>query len=142
MEATYVYGLVGGCLIGLGSLLGLMASGKIPGISGVFGRLLRPQPGDSLWRVIFLIGLILGAAVTFGWSEHAAIFRIPAGRNLIVFAIAGVLVGIGTRIGGGCTSGHGVCGMGMGARDSIVATGIFMATGFVTVGVFRMIAGS
>jgi len=136
---SFFYGFLGGCLIGLASLLGLIASGKIPGISGVFGRLFRPKAGDSLWRVIFLVGLIAGAAAAFQFSEHAAIFRIPAGRSLLIFAVAGLLVGFGTRLGGGCTSGHGVCGMGMGARDSIVATLIFMAAGFITVAVFRLL---
>jgi len=139
MAPSFLYGFPGGCLIGLGSLLALIASGKIPGISGVFGRLFRPKAGDSWWRVIFLVGLIAGAATTFLLSDHAAIFRIPPGRSLLVFAVAGLLVGFGTRLGGGCTSGHGVCGIGMGARDSMVATAIFMAAGFVTVAVFRIL---
>ena len=139
MVPSFLYGFLGGCLIGLGSLLGLIATGKIPGISGVFGRLFRPKPGDSWWRVIFLLGLIAGAAAALQFSEHAAIFRIPPGRFLHIFAVAGLLVGFGTRLGGGCTSGHGVCGMGMGARDSLVATMIFMAAGFVTVAAFRIL---
>lgn len=139
MQTSFLYGFLGGCLIGAGSLVALIASGKVPGISGIFGRLLQPKAGDSLWRVIFLVGLISGAAVIFPLSDHAAIYRIPQGRSLLIFAVAGVFVGMGTRLGGGCTSGHGICGIGMGARDSMVATAIFMAAGFVTVAVFRMV---
>ncbi len=138
IPSSYINGLIGGSLIGLGSLLGLLASGKIPGISGIFGRLLRPTSGDSLWRVVYLLGLISGGAICFYSVESAATFRIPEGRNsLLVFAIAGLFVGFGTRLGGGCTSGHGVCGMGLGSRDSIVATLTFMAAGFVTVAVWN-----
>ena len=138
IPSSYINGLIGGSLIGLGSLLGLLASGKIPGISGIFGRLLRPTSGDSLWRVVYLLGLISGGAICFYSVESAATFRIPEGRSsLLVFAIAGLFVGFGTRLGGGCTSGHGVCGLGLGSRDSIVATLTFMAAGFVTVAVWN-----
>lgn|SRR5690606_18201906 len=124
---------VGGILIGLGSIIALAASGKIPGISGIVARILRSKSGDTLWRVVFLSGLIGGAAAMFfaqlGWTDYS----VPDGRNLIVFAIAGLLVGFGTRVGGGCTSGHGVCGIGSAARDGLVYTIVFMATGIATV---------
>jgi uncharacterized membrane protein YedE/YeeE len=68
-----------------------------------------------------------------GISDTAALYHLPAGRSLLVFALAGLVVGFGTRLGGGCTSGHGVCGIGMGARDSIIATLVFMGAGFATV---------
>jgi|TARA_B110000305_G_C19158893_1_gene501640 uncharacterized protein len=138
MPDSYINGLIGGCLIGLGSLLAMIASGKVPGISGVFGRLLRPSTKDKGWRITFLLGLIAGAFLLFRFNTEAARFVIPEGRSLIVFAIAGLVVGFGTRLGGGCTSGHGVCGMGMGVKDSIVATLVFMAAGFVTVFVFNL----
>ena len=137
METSYWLGLAGGCLIGLSSLLALILTRKIPGISGVFGRLLLPETTDRSWRILFLLGLIAGAVLLFQLSAAASLYRIPEGRNLVLFGIAGLLVGFGTRFGGGCTSGHGVCGNGMGARDSMIATLVFMAAGFLTVFLFR-----
>ncbi|MEM9282998.1 MAG: YeeE/YedE thiosulfate transporter family protein [Verrucomicrobiota bacterium] len=139
MDPSYSYGLIGGVLIGAGSLVAMVATGKVPGISGVFGRLLRPAANEVGWRLFFLAGLIAGAAVTFRVFEPASVFRVPDGRSLLVFSLAGLLVGFGTRLGGGCTSGHGVCGIGMGARDSLVATLVFMASGIATVYAFRML---
>lgn len=134
--------LLGGILIGLGSLLALAVSGKIPGISGIFGKILRPSAGDTAWRVVFLVGLIAGAGLLhltqFGWQEY----RVPGGRNLAVFVIAGLLVGFGTRMGGGCTSGHGVCGIGAGAKDGLIYTLVFMATGIATVFAWNLLAHS
>src|SRR5205814_6569902 len=121
---TLWHALIGGILIGLASLLATVLSGKVPGISGVFGRLLLPASPDKAWRFVFLLGLVGGAALSFLLWESAALFR-PM-RPLGIVAVAGLLVGLGTRIGGGCTSGHGVCGIGMGAKDSMVATLIFV----------------
>ena len=135
---TLLHALIGGILIGLASLLATVLSGKIPGISGVFGRLLVPATPDKAWRVVFLIGLIGGAALSFALWDSAALFR-PM-RPLWVMAVAGLLVGFGTRLGGGCTSGHGVCGVGMGAKDSIAATLIFVAVGMVTVFIYNRVS--
>ena len=142
---TLWHALIGGILIGLASLVATVLSGKIPGISGVFGRLLasvthKPHSQhygetDKIWRAVFLFGLIGGATLSFALWQSAALFR-PM-RPLVVMAIAGLLVGFGTRIGGGCTSGHGVCGVGMGAKDSIAATLIFIATAIVTVFIYN-----
>jgi hypothetical protein len=126
--------MIGGILIGLASLIATVLSGKIPGISGVFGRLLVSTTSDKSWRVVFLIGLIAGAALSFMLWDSAALFR-PM-RSLGVVAIAGLLVGFGTRLAGGCTSGHGVCGVGTAQKDSIVATLVFVAMGMVTVLIF------
>lgn len=130
---------LGGILIGLGSIITLAASGKVPGISGIVARLLRKETTDRSWRLVFLIGLIAGAGATmlttFGWQEYT----LPPGRSLIVFAIAGLLVGFGTRLGGGCTSGHGVCGIGSGARDGLIYTLVFMATGIATVLIWNLL---
>ena len=144
---TLWHALIGGILIGLASLLATVLSGKIPGISGVFGRLLVPATPDppsqrygatgKAWRVVFLLGLIGGAALSFALWESAALFR-PM-RPLGVMAIAGLLVGFGTRLGGGCTSGHGVCGVAMAAKDSIAATLIFMASAMVTVVLYNRV---
>lgn len=134
---TLLNPLIGGILIGLASLIATVLSGKIPGISGVFGRLLVPATPDKTWRVVFLLGLISGAALSFALWQSAALYR-PM-RPLVVMAMAGLLVGFGTRLGGGCTSGHGVCGVAMGAKDSIAATLIFMAAGMVTVFIYHRV---
>jgi uncharacterized protein len=145
---TLWHALIGGILIGLASLLATVLSGKIPGISGVFGRLLaavthkphsqRYSEINKIWRAVFLFGLIGGATLSFALWQSAALFR-PM-RPFVVVAIAGLLVGFGTRLGGGCTSGHGVCGVGMGAKDSIAATLIFMATAIMTVFIYNRVA--
>ncbi|MAS96165.1 MAG: hypothetical protein CMO55_23430 [Verrucomicrobiales bacterium] len=142
MEETYWYGLIGGVLIGAASVLALWATSKIPGISGIFAKALNPRDGDFKWRIAFLAGMILSAAILFLISDRADTYRIPEGRGWIAYAIAGLLVGFGTRCGGGCTSGHGVCGVGLGARDSIIATIVFMVAGMVTVYLFKMIGGA
>src|SRR6478672_10611650 len=135
---TLWHALIGGTLIGLASLIATALSGKIPGISGVFGRLLVPATPDKTWRFLFLLGLIGGAAVSFLLWDSAALFR-PM-RPLAVMGVAGFIVGVGTRLGGGCTSGHGVCGVGTGAKDSVVATLIFIAAAMATVFIYNRIA--
>lgn len=136
---NYWHALLGGCLIGLASLIATARTGKIPGISGVFGRLLVPETPDKGWRIIFLAGLIGGAALSFALWDSAALFR-PM-RPLAVMVVAGLLVGFGTRLGGGCTSGHGVCGVGRAQKDSIVATLIFVAVAMITVFVYNRLNG-
>lgn len=131
--------LAGGILIGLGSLLAMAVSGKVPGISGVASRIFRWNPGDTAWRIVFLAGLILGAGLMFYLFPNWQSYSIPSGRSIAVFAVAGILVGFGTRMGGGCTSGHGVCGIGSGARDAVVYTLVFMATGVATAILSRLI---
>lgn len=132
---TLLHAFIGGLLIGLASLIATALSGKVPGISGVFGRLLVPATPDKMWRFMFLVGLIAGAALSFAVSDSAALFR-PM-RPLGVIAVAGLLVGFGTRLGGGCTSGHGVCGIAMGAKESIAATFIFIAVAIATVFIYN-----
>lgn len=133
LHSTYTvfHALAGGVLIGLASLLAVLATGKIPGISGMFSRLLSPRKGDTAWRVVFFLGLLVGAGVAFAVIEPASIYR-PT-RSLAAIVVAGVLVGFGTRLGGGCTSGHGVCGIGLGSRAALIATVIFMGAGMATV---------
>lgn len=136
-EHYFIRALLGGALIGLASLIGLLATGTIPGISGVFSRLLRLQGGEGGWRILFFVGLIGGAALLFGTVDSAAVYR--PGRSIYWIGAAGVLVGFGTRLGGGCTSGHGICGIGLGSVRSIVATLVFMAAGVATVWAFHNI---
>src|SRR6476660_7650284 len=134
-EYTLWHALVGGILIGFASLLATALSGKIPGISGVFGRLLIPATPDKKWRSLFLLGLIGGAALSFLLWDSAALFR-PM-RPLAVMGVAGLIVGFGKRLGGGCTSGNGVCGVGTAAKDSIAATLIFVVVAMVTVLIYN-----
>ncbi len=126
--------LVGGALIGLAAALLVLLNGRIAGISGVLGGLLAPVRGDIGWRVAFVAGL-LGAPLA--WALFAAwpTARIDAGTGTLV--AAGLLVGVGTRYGSGCTSGHGVCGLSRLSPRSLVATLAFMGAGFVTVYVVR-----
>lgn len=126
--------LAGGALIGLAATLLILLNGRIAGISGVIGGLLRPQRGDLLWRLSFLAGLVIAPWALYVAGERPAV-EIEAGT--ITLILAGLLVGLGTRYGSGCTSGHGVCGLSRRSPRSLVATGAFMASGFLTVFVVR-----
>ena len=130
--------LAGGLLIGLASALFLILNGRIAGISGILGGLLHPVKGDIAWRALFLLGLIL-APVVYASVATVPIVEIDAGTATLL--AAGLLVGIGTRYGSGCTSGHGVCGLSRGSPRSMVATAAFMLAGFLTVYVVRHLIG-
>lgn len=136
---TPIAGALGGVLIGLATGLTLLLNGKIAGISGIFGRILRFSP-DSLWRGWFLAGLITAGAIGVALFPTFAVYSPQASFPLTV--LAGLLVGIGTRVGGGCTSGHGVCGMSRASTGGTTATVVFMAVAFVCVYVTRhVVAG-
>ncbi|MGB0843437.1 MAG: YeeE/YedE family protein [Alphaproteobacteria bacterium] len=122
--------LIGGLLIGLSSAILMLINGRITGISGILGGLLVPSEANVIWRVVFIAALIVGALVAswFGFVEG----QIRPLASMPVALLAGVLVGIGTRFGAGCTSGHGICGMSRFSTRSFVAVGVFMATGFAT----------
>lgn len=129
--------LAGGILLGVASALFILLNGRVLGISGILGGLLRPRTGDSGWRVAFLLGM-LAAPLVFGLLAPAGFMqapRIDAGLGAIV--AAGLLVGLGTRYGSGCTSGHGVCGLSRLSPRSLVATLAFMGAGFAMVFVIR-----
>lgn len=128
--------LLGGALIGLAAAAMLLVNGKIAGISGMLGGVLQPRAGDTAWRVLFLGGLVAGGALMFLIQPGA--FAMDLDRSLLAIAAAGVLVGAGTRLGNGCTSGHGVCGISRLSRRSIVATVTFIAAGAVTVLLVRV----
>lgn len=134
-DAAPLAGLAGGVLIGLAAALMLLGAGRIAGVSGIaaraFGLASGSQPRMGAWA--FIIGLPLGALIVVSLTGAA----VPAFANPVTLAIAGVIVGIGTRLGSGCTSGHGVCGMSRLSQRSLVATATFMATGFVTVAVMN-----
>jgi uncharacterized protein len=122
--------LAGGILLGLASALFILVNGRILGISGILGGLLRPVRGDMGWRLAFLAGM-LAAPLLYVALLGPVQARIDAGWGTVV--VAGLLVGVGTRYGAGCTSGHGVCGLSRLSPRSLVATLAFMGAGFVTV---------
>ena len=129
--------LGGGLVLGLAAALFVLLNGRILGISGILGGLLLPRLGDIGWRISFLLGMA-AAPTGFAWlapADFLAAPRIEAGYALIV--AAGLLVGLGTRYGSGCTSGHGVCGLSRLSPRSLVATLTFMGAGFAIVFVVR-----
>ena len=129
--------LAGGILLGLASALFILVNGRILGISGILGGLLRPPSADAGWRVAFLLGM-LAAPATLSWVAPAGLIAVPRiDAGYVAVVIAGGLVGYGTRLGSGCTSGHGVCGLSRLSPRSLVATGSFMAAGFAIVYVMR-----
>ncbi|RFA29380.1 YeeE/YedE [Alkalilimnicola ehrlichii] len=131
--------LAGGVLIGLSAALFVLLNGRIAGISGILGGLLRPSRNDIGWRVAFLLGLL---AAPLAWLAVAGTptIEVAAGYPLIV--AAGLIVGISTRYASGCTSGHGVCGLSRLSPRSLIATLAFMGTGFLTVFVVRHLLGA
>ena len=137
---TPVAGLVGGALIGLASAALLLAEGKIAGVSGILGRSFFPAKRDLGWRLAFLAGLPIGAWLATRATADALGFAITDDPLLLV--AGGFLVGLGTQLGSGCTSGHGVCGMARGSKRSILATLTFMASGAATVYVMRHVWGA
>ncbi|MFC0132831.1 YeeE/YedE [Massilia eurypsychrophila] len=130
--------LAGGALIGLAAAMFVLFNGRIAGISGILGGLLQWPKGDVAWRVAFLLGLI-SAPVFYGLYAPLPQVQVDAGTATLV--AAGLLVGIGTRYGAGCTSGHGVCGLSRLSPRSLVATACFMAAGFATVFIVRHLIG-
>lgn len=136
MEPDWVGGLGGGALIGLASVLLLLLDGRIAGVSGVLGGLLGGSPGERGWRLAFIVGLPLGAglvAFVAGGLPQVVQASYP------VLVVAGLLVGVGTRIGSGCTSGHGICGLARRSPRSLAATLTFIAVGMLTVYVVRQV---
>ena len=123
--------LTGGILIGIAASMMLLFSGKIAGVSGIFGGMLFQQGKERAWQLSFIAGLIVGGILLYIMNEE--LFENSSGRGLLAVTVAGLLVGIGTRVGGGCTSGHGVCGIGRLSGRSLVATVIFVFAGMVTV---------
>jgi uncharacterized membrane protein YedE/YeeE len=126
--------LAGGLLIGLATTVLLLFNGKIAGISGIAGGLFRPVKGDIKWRIAFILGLVL-APLAFSLLAPLPQAQIDADSSLLI--TAGLLVGLGTRYGSGCTSGHGVCGLSRLSPRSLVATAIFMGAGVITVFIVR-----
>ncbi|MEQ9812324.1 MAG: YeeE/YedE thiosulfate transporter family protein [Azospirillaceae bacterium] len=136
---TPVSALTGGALVGLAAVLLMAFNGRVMGISGIFGQLLRLPAGDTAWRAAFVIGLVVSPllyGLAVGGIEAPAV---TAPTVLVV--LGGLLVGFGTRMGAGCTSGHGVCGLARFSRRSIAATATFLAVAVATVFVLRHVLG-
>ena len=131
--------LAGGLLLGLASAMFILINGRILGISGIIGGLLRPTSGDVGWRLAFVLGMLVAPLLYLLLAGPVAV-RIDASWATLV--IAGLLVGMGTRFGSGCTSGHGVCGLSRLSPRSQVATLAFMGAGFVTVYLMRHLLAS
>ncbi|HEY3487048.1 MAG TPA: YeeE/YedE family protein [Gammaproteobacteria bacterium] len=131
--------LTGGLLIGFAAVVFLLFNGRIAGISGILGGLFEFPKGDIGWRAAFLFGLLISPLLYRVLIEPPVI---KVETNVGWLIIAGILVGFGTRLGSGCTSGHGVCGLSLGSRRSIVATAVFMIAGMGTVYMVRHVLGA
>lgn len=138
-EFEVVPPLVGGALIGLAAGLLMLLNGRVAGISGIFAALITLQMEERVWRALFIAGLVAGGLIFM--VANPQVFPDRFERSLPVMAIAGLLVGFGTRLGGGCTSGHGVCGISRLSVRSIVATLTFILTGAITVYVVLHLMG-
>jgi uncharacterized membrane protein YedE/YeeE len=139
MLESIAYALAGGAILGLSASILLLFAGRVAGISGILGRVLSRPEGDTRWRVLFLVGLLAGGSLLAAFAPqtlHAA-----TGRTLPMIAGAGLMVGFGTRLGNGCTSGHGICGLTRFSGRSAVATLSFMFTGFLVASVFGSFFG-
>ena len=139
-EFTPFSALAGGLLIGASAALLLLLNGRIAGISGILGGLLPPHAGDTAWRAAFVARLLLAPLAYVALGGALPSVSLTASTPLLV--VSGLLVGFGARLGSGCTSGHGVCGIGRGSPRSFIATGIFMAVAVATVFVTRRVLGA
>jgi uncharacterized protein len=139
LNADLVRALAGGALIGLAAAMFLLLNGRIAGISGILGGLLRPVRSELGWRIAFLLGLVLSPLLFVVFAPLPSV-HVEAGKASLI--AGGLLVGLGTRYGSGCTSGHGVCGIARLSPRSLAATAAFMFAGFVTVFVLRHLAGT
>lgn len=134
---TPLASLLGGVILGLASALMLILFGRIMGISGIVGTALERPKNDTLWRLVFIAGLISSTIIFAPLVDVAR--TVPTETNVWLIVGAGLLVGYGTRMGSGCTSGHGICGISRLSVRSLVATGIFMVAGIVTVAIMQIV---
>lgn len=135
MIVDFAWALLGGALIGLASVLLLAMNGRIAGISGILGGIVRPTAGDVGWRVAFMLGLVMGGFALTLVAPSTLPTELTTPWPLM--AVAGLLVGFGARLGSGCTSGHGVCGIGRLSPRSLIATCTFVGSGALTVFLVR-----
>jgi uncharacterized protein len=138
-QFTPISGLIGGLMIGLSASIFVLLTGRVAGISGILGGVLSPDRGDIGWRVAFVIGLIAGPVLTGIVTGVMPEIMMQASTPLLI--VGGLLVGFGTRLGNGCTSGHGICGLARRSERSLVATGAFFGVALATVFVLRHVIG-
>ncbi len=136
-EFSFISGFSGGTLIGLATVLMILGNGRITGISGIVGGVVNREKGQMSWRLIFIISLMVGGAIyPWLWRQEMVV---DVSAHWSLYIIAGLLVGIGTRMGGGCTSGHGICGLARFSPRSLVATLTFIASAVVTHTLVRLV---
>lgn len=121
--------LLGGMMLGLSATILLLFNGKVAGISGIVSKIYKGRSGDTSWRVLFVIGMVVGGVATAKWFGLGPVSMVVSTPLVL---ISGLLVGIGTKLGNGCTSGHGICGMGRLSVRSVMATVTFMAVAMIT----------
>ncbi len=131
---------LGGLLIGLASAMLLVANGRIAGISGITGGVLRLQKGETLWRALFVLGLVVGGAIAAWISPSSITFDLD--RSTTTLVVAGLFVGVGTQMGNGCTSGHGVCGVSRFSKRSMVSVVTFMSVAALVVWIVGTLGGA
>ena len=139
MNSEWFLSLLGGSIIGVAVSLMLLLNGRVTGISGILNGVLVPEKNDTLWRVLFVVGLFMGGIILKVFRPES--FLDTSGTNIVQVIFAGLLVGFGTVMGSGCTSGHGVCGVSRWSIRSLVATGTFILAGIVSIWVFRFVFG-
>jgi uncharacterized membrane protein YedE/YeeE len=136
---TPISAAIGGALIGLAAVLLMLFNGRIAGVSGITDGLFNPRSDDRLWRAAFVVGLIAAPLAAALVGHAIPMPQMPA--NYALIAVAGLLVGFGTRLGNGCTSGHGICGIARLSPRSIVATMVFMVAAIIVVALMRHVVG-
>ena len=134
-----ILAIVGGALIGISASMLLLFTGRIAGISGIVGDLLKATEDPKRWRVLFIFGLLFTGSLGAIFAPEK--IQPPAEHSLVLLMVAGFLVGFGTRVGNGCTSGHGICGLSRFSKRSFVAVLTFMATGFITATSIQILFG-
>lgn len=135
MHQDWINALIGGSIIGVSVSLMLLLNGRVTGISGIINGIMTPAKGDTAWRVLFVLGLLAGGLVVSAFNPTTFSGQLATDSWTVI--VAGLLVGFGTILGSGCTSGHGVCGISRMSPRSLVATMIFIAAGVAAVYVFR-----
>lgn len=136
---TWIPSLAGGALIGTAAALLLWSSGRVAGVSGIAGGILAPKAGEIAWRIVFILGLMVGAAIAaLLWTKPVVA---SGGAVSVLTIVAGLLVGVGTALANGCTSGHGVCGLARFSLRSLVAVISFLSAGIVTITLLRHVWG-
>jgi len=136
---TPVSASIGGALIGLSAVMLMLLNGRIAGISGILSGIALAGSGDKIWRALFVLGLIIAPVLVWLVSGEKPVFQMDASWPVIV--LGGLFVGFGTRLGSGCTSGHGVCGLSRLSKRSLVSVLLFMGAGMATVAILQLVLG-